>query len=546
MTGPVQAKVGAGASGNLFTYSYKDVALSSPTRPENWSALPKDNVYRKEWDAFARDLSTVLKRPINGQSKRDRPLILDAIDRHIAKIMAADARGVEPSKSAKMEAVREAVSAQRAIEQARPKTFAPKTSAALAGLTAPNGALTGLAKSGLGTLTTDPSLLQSPWGASLQASLTNVEVRANFALGVAEGVLSGGKDMIVGLATVAGKVAQFTTDATIGLVGDAIRSALPSGAQAWMRESAAIPSYSRAVATTNKAISTLGAVKDYIATRTPEQVGADIKGFVEKNWNSLQASHAEAAAKGPEAEARWWGQVTGRAVFEVASVFVPVTKVATVLKAADKMRDLAKALEGPKDTGKAIKDIDNFHLRDPDADFAGRGYIYSTEVLRASEKSGLSPKLIEEVKLVKQGTRPAPSTYMTPQAIEAHLDVFRSEGAIRITTSTDIATYQKIGQADGGFVIAKSELDDLIAQTGGDKVLIEKALGLEAGRLSNGNTVIAWIKPEHLDSLRMPSGNENSANSSWIPGGFTSGGNREAVLNMPESLQYEQFVLGAK
>jgi hypothetical protein len=284
--------------------------------------------------------------------------------------------------------------------------------------------------------------------------------------------------------------------------------------------------------------------KDYIATRTPEQVGADIKGFVEKNWNSLQASHAEAAAKGPEAEARWWGQVTGRAVFEVASVFVPVTKISTALKAAEKMRDLAKALEGPKDTGKAIKDIDNFHLRDPDADFAGRGYIYSTEVLRASEKSGLSPKLIEEVRGVDKPDRPAPSTYMTPQAIEAHLDVFRSEGAIRITTSTDIAAYGTIGQANGGFVIAKSDFDALVRQTGGDKALIEKALGLEQGRLSNGDTMIAWVEPQDLNGLKMPTGNEGSANPSWLPGGFTSGGYREAVINMPEQTPYTPIILG--
>jgi hypothetical protein len=196
-----------------------------------------------------------------------------------------------------------------AVREVRQTIFAPKTSAALARLTAPQGALTGLAKSGLGTLAADPSLAQSPWGASLQASLTGVKTQLSFYRGVAESVVSGGKDMIVGLATVVGKVAQFTTDATIGLVGDAIRSVLPSGAQAWMRESAAIPSYERAVATTQKAVDTLGAVKDYIATRTPEQVGADIKEFVEKNWESLKASHAEAAAKGPEAEARWWGYV---------------------------------------------------------------------------------------------------------------------------------------------------------------------------------------------------------------------------------------------
>jgi hypothetical protein len=53
------------------------------------------------------------------------------------------------------------------------------------------------------------------------------------------------------------------------------------------------------VASTQKIIDTGAAIKDYIATFTPEQVGNDIKGFVAKNWDSLKASHAAAAAQGP-------------------------------------------------------------------------------------------------------------------------------------------------------------------------------------------------------------------------------------------------------
>ncbi len=38
--------------------------------------------------------------------------------------------------------------------------------------------------------------------------------------------------------------------------------------------------------------------------------------------------------------------------------------------------------------------------------------------------------------------------------------------------------------------------------------------------------------------LRMPSGNEAGANAQWIPGGYTSGGVMEAVIDSPSPGQY--------
>jgi hypothetical protein len=360
MTGPVQSRVAKGVSGSLFTFTNKPVAASSDSLPKNWSKLPTDNIYRKEWDAFALDLASVLKRKVDGQSQRDRPLILDAIKIYHAKIMTADARGVEPRASSKMDAAREAVQNQREIEQARPKIFAPKTSKALSEVAARNGALTGLATSGIKTLASDPSLAQTAWGASLQATLSNIKTQGSFLLGLGEGVFSGGKDMVVGLATFAGKVAQFGADnSPIGYGMDALRSALPNSAQTWMKDNAFIPSAERGAVTRDKIIDTLGSVKDYIANSTPEKVGNDIKGFVEKNWDALKSSHAAAVAKGPEAEARWWGQVTGRAVFEIASNVVPVTKVATALKAADKLGDVVQGLNKVDDVAKGADKVDD-------------------------------------------------------------------------------------------------------------------------------------------------------------------------------------------
>ena len=64
---------------------------------------------------------------------------------------------------------------------------------------------------------------------------------------------------------------------------------------------------------------------------------------------------------------------------------------------------------------------------------------------------------------------------------------------------------------------------------------LEDALGLDPGFLSNGNTVAAVIDPADLDNLRIPSGNEGGANDQWIPGGFTSGGVPEAVVDLSEA-----------
>lgn len=79
------------------------------------------------------------------------------------------------------------------------------------------------------------------------------------------------------------------------------------------------------------------AIGQYLAgvAHNPAKLGDDIKGWIGANWNSLKADHAKAAAPGPDAEAKWWGQVAGRATFEIAAVVVPATKFATVAKAGE-------------------------------------------------------------------------------------------------------------------------------------------------------------------------------------------------------------------
>ncbi len=115
----------------------------------------------------------------------------------------------------------------------------------------------------------------------------------------------------------------------------------------------------------------------------------------------------------------------------------------------------------------AKKAVDDFHLREPEANWGGQN------VAMTAERTGLSEKRIDDILDAGKGNRPDPAIYMPAGAIGRHLDVFRSEGAVRITTNADIAKFGSIGQAEGGFVIAKSELDDLIVRTNGDKKLMK-------------------------------------------------------------------------
>lgn len=74
----------------------------------------------------------------------------------------------------------------------------------------------------------------------------------------------------------------------------------------------------------------------------------------------------------------------------------------------------------------------------------------------------------------------------------------------------------------------KSVSDDLIGKSGGDVRKLEELLGLDSGYLGDAPVVVEILEPIRL---RMPSGNEPGANEFWLPGGHTSGGLPEAVID---------------
>ena len=152
-------------------------------------------------------------------------------------------------------------------------------------------------------------------------------------------------------------------------------------------------------------------------------------------------------------------------------------------------------------------------------------------------------EFLEIAKPSSKLTRPDPSTYMSQADIDAHLSLF-DEGAVRFTSRSTIDAEGTIGSPTGTFVMPKKEFDDLLVETGGNLELVEKRLGLTGGQLTSGDTVAAFIKPSNMQNLRISSGREKGANAQWIPGGKTSGGVSEAVIDAPADLPYSILQLG--
>ena len=93
----------------------------------------------------------------------------------------------------------------------------------------------------------------------------------------------------------------------------------------------------------------------------------------------------------------------------------------------------------------------------------------------------------------------------------------------------------RAGPDGGTFVLPFSLADDLLKKAGGDISKLEELLGLPSGDLGKHPVRIDVPNPT---GLRMPSGNERGANAQWIPGGYTSGGVMEAVIDSPSPGQY--------
>ena len=153
----------------------------------------------------------------------------------------------------------------------------------------------------------------------------------------------------------------------------------------------------------------------------------------------------------------------------------------------------------------------------------------------------------ERVLKFPKGERPEPSVYLKKCYIKKHLKLFE-EKAGGSSYFVPQSTLQKfgcdaLGRPDGQFVLPFSDAEELLKKTGGDISKIEEALGVPAGSW-DGNPLLLIVvpDPEGLD-VRIPSGNEAGANEFWIPGGFTSGGEPEAVVNQIPKGKYNAWII---
>jgi hypothetical protein len=154
---------------------------------------------------------------------------------------------------------------------------------------------------------------------------------------------------------------------------------------------------------------------------------------------------------------------------------------------------------------------------------------------RVVPKSGfsLSQSQIDNIVNTPKGKRPDPSEYMTKADIDAHLAIF-DDGAVRFTSKSAVEKYGTAGNSEA-FVMPKSEFDKIVSEAGGNLRVIEQRLGLDSGYLSNKDVIAVHIKRQDMPDIKVPSGNESGANSQWRPGGYTSGGVPEAVVDLSRS-----------
>jgi hypothetical protein len=203
----------------------------------------------------------------------------------------------------------------------------------------------------LGKLTKAAGLGKTEWGASLQKVLDTPGTAKAFREGINEGIINGGKEMVVGIAKLAGAAAQYGADKTLGGAGDALRGI--TGKMPGFLE-AIVPSEKRGNAS-DAALGRLGSnIGNYVSSRSqnPNLLTSDVKNAINSAWGSLKADHAKAAAQGPEEEARWWGETIGRVTFEVAATVVPV---AGAVGKADKARKAATAATKAEELANAAK-----------------------------------------------------------------------------------------------------------------------------------------------------------------------------------------------
>ena len=148
------------------------------------------------------------------------------------------------------------------------------------------------------------------------------------------------------------------------------------------------------------------------------------------------------------------------------------------------------------------------------------------EIRKKFDYEGLTQVKIDEIVSLPKGKKPKPETYLSSKYIEEHKQSFIDSGAVKIMPTEPSGT---IGGKGGTFVMSGDQLESILNACKGDISKIEDALGFDRGYLG-GNPIIVEI--HSYAGLRLPQGNELGALPEyWLPGGYTIGGIKEAVID---------------
>ena len=162
----------------------------------------------------------------------------------------------------------------------------------------------------------------------------------------------------------------------------------------------------------------------------------------------------------------------------------------------------------------------------------------TNEIKTLLENAGLHQEKIDEIVNLPKGQKPVVTSYLSQEYIDSHLQDFKERGVVKILASEPKGT---IGGRSGIFVLSEVQLLKIIEEANGDISRIEEILGFDSGYLGSNPVVVKFDSPQ---GLRMPDGNEMGALPDyWIPGGYTSGGIAEAVIDAAPEGTYSYYYL---
>lgn len=271
----------------------------------------------------------------------------------------------------------------------------------------------------------------------------------------------------------------------------------------------------------------LDSVKDAAVREIAEEGADSIKDAVTKEViKEVKEETAEKAAKEiVEKATKEIGEKTGK---EVSEKTIKELTEETAKKARKAVDDAVEEAVKKAGEGGSYSSFGEMSFKD------GKRYSAWNKL----REEGLTFEQAEKIKYIEKGQKPAPETYLSGEYIENHLQSFKDSGAVKIMPNEPSGT---IGGKGGTFVMSGDELDEIIQYANGDVSKIEGVLGLDPGYLGK-NPVIVMM--DDSSNVRMPSGNELGAwPEYWEPGGYTSGGIKEAVIDpVPEGEYTYKFL----